>query len=365
MSGWVHLITFLTVTFVAAHLVDADLAAGFGAFTLIDIFTSSFTDQVVPSWTQALVAELQVVANVRAAPVVVETLVGAALPERLVRPIPAVPPVVTNSLHAHALPAATLEPFRTLAVARVDTADFIAHVSAVVMMVALVAAVDARTVAAFKLIRTTGGMSTAGFIGSIEAVSVSVTLPADMDALPAATLIFLGGALVDGGAGGGPRGAVLGPLVRAVGAVRVAVAGPQLGHTNGVVALEGRGAAGDRRAGGLVAAVITVLVFVTHEGRGDALAGLAAKLGVCALFGSTVLFIISIHAVSFSITAPGARYAQGDAACAPELCWFARFGHAVTGKFICAVSAVICPIAHPHGCDAFPIPTLELPGLTR
>lgn len=79
-----------------------------------------------------------------------------------------------------------------------------------------------------------------------------------MDALPAATLVFLGGALVDGRTGGGPRGAVLGPLVRAVGAVRVAVAGPQLGYTNGVVALEGRAAAGDRRAGGLVAAVITV-----------------------------------------------------------------------------------------------------------
>lgn len=41
----------------------------------------------------------------------------------------------------------------------VDAADFVAHVCAVVPVVALVAAVDARTIAAFKLIRATRGMS--------------------------------------------------------------------------------------------------------------------------------------------------------------------------------------------------------------
>ncbi len=31
-----------------------------------------------------------------------------------------------------------------------------------------------------------------------------------------------------------------------------------------------------------------------------------------------------------------------------------------TRKFICAISTVICAIAHPSDCDAFAIPTLEL-----
>lgn len=122
--------------------------------------------------------------------------------------------------------------------------------------------------------------TTSSFIGSIKTVSIAIAPPADMDALPVAALVFLEGALVNGSARGGPRGAVLGPLVRAVRAVCVAVAGPQPGNTNAVVALEGRAAARDWGAGGLVAAVIAVGIFVAHKGGGDALAARAAKLGV-------------------------------------------------------------------------------------
>lgn len=76
---------------------------------------------------------------------------------------------------------------------------------------------------------------------------------------------------------------VLGPLVRAVGAVGVTVAGPQARDANSVVAPEGGAAAGDGRARGLVAAVVTVRLVVTHEGGRHALAVPAAELGVCAL----------------------------------------------------------------------------------
>lgn len=160
------------------------------------------------------------------------------------------------------------------------------------------------------------------------------------------------------------RTTVLGPLVRAVCAVSVAVAGPQAGDTNGVVALEGRGAAGDAWAGGLVAAVITVRLVVTHEGRRHALAIPAAELGVCALPWCTAVFISSILTVSFSITAPGAWYTLVKAVRAAELCRSARFGHAGTRKFISAVSAVVRAVTHPSRRYTFPIPTLELPGST-
>lgn len=40
----------------------------------------------------------------------------------------------------------------------IDTTHFIAHVPAVVLVVALAAAMDARAVTAFKFVRTAGGM---------------------------------------------------------------------------------------------------------------------------------------------------------------------------------------------------------------
>lgn len=36
-SCWVNLVTLLTLTFVAAHLIDADLTAGVWVGTLVDI----------------------------------------------------------------------------------------------------------------------------------------------------------------------------------------------------------------------------------------------------------------------------------------------------------------------------------------
>lgn len=87
-----------------------------------------------------------------------------------------------------------------------------------------------------------------------------------MDALPAAAAELQRRALVKGSRVGRLRAAVLGPLVGAVGAVGVAVAGPQAGDADGVVAPEGCGAAGDGRAGGLVAAVIAVGLVVAHKG---------------------------------------------------------------------------------------------------
>lgn len=76
---------------------------------------------------------------------------------------------------------------------------------------------------------------------------------------------------------------VLGPLVRAVGAVGITVASPQAWDANGVVALEGCGAAGEGWTGGLVAAVVTVRLIIAHEGGRHTLATAAAELIVCAL----------------------------------------------------------------------------------
>lgn len=77
--------------------------------------------------------------------------------------------------------------------------------------------------------------------------------------------------------------AVLRPLVRAVCAVGVTVAGPEPRHTHRVIALEGSGAAGGHRTGRLVAAVFTVRVRVAHERQRHALTAAAAELLVRAV----------------------------------------------------------------------------------
>lgn len=123
------------------------------------------------------------------------------------------------------------------------------------------------------------------FIGAIKAVGSSVTLPAAVDALPATTAELQRGAPMSRRSGQTLGAAVLGPLVRAVQAVGVSVAGPEARNTDGVVALEGRGAAGDAGAGRLVAAVVAVGLVVAHERGRHALAVGAAELGVCALLG--------------------------------------------------------------------------------
>lgn len=98
-----------------------------------------------------------------------------------------------------------------------------------------------------------------------------------MDALSIATAELQQRALVSGRRGGSRRTTALGPLVRAVGAVGVPVAGPQAWNTNAVIALEIRGAAGNRWAGGFITAVVTVRLFITHEGGGYTVAIPAAE----------------------------------------------------------------------------------------
>lgn len=119
----------------------------------------------------------------------------------------------------------------------------------------------------------------------VDTVEPSVALPVAVDALSAAAAELHGGALVRPDAVGPRRPAVAGPLVRAVGAVGVAVAGPHARQAHGVVALEGRGAAGGGRTRRLVAAVVAVRLVVAHEGGGHALAAAAAELGAQTLPG--------------------------------------------------------------------------------
>lgn len=121
------------------------------------------------------------------------------------------------------------------------------------------------------------------FVRAIAAVGSPVALPAAVDALPVAATELQRRALMSGSGVRRRRATVLGPLVGAVGAVGVAVAGPQAGHAHAVAAPEGRGAAGGGAAGGLVAAVVAVRLLVAHEGGRHALTVRAAELPVRAL----------------------------------------------------------------------------------
>lgn len=87
-----------------------------------------------------------------------------------------------------------------------------------------------------------------------------------MDALAAAAVELAGQAGVVPVLGGRVAApAVLRPLVGAIVAVGVAVAGPQLRDAGGAVALEAGGAAGGLGAGFLVRAVQAVSVGVADE----------------------------------------------------------------------------------------------------
>ena len=124
-------------------------------------------------------------------------------------------------------------------------------------------------------------LTTSCFIRSIEAVGASVTLPAAVDALPAAAGELQVRTLMSGNSNRCLRSsAAQRPLIGAVGAVHVSVAGPQTRHADGVVALEGGRAAGDRRTGRFITAIVTISLIVTHEGRRYALTTPAAKLCV-------------------------------------------------------------------------------------
>ena len=112
----------------------------------------------------------------------------------------------------------------------------------------------------------------------VAAVGAAITPPAAVDTLAAAAEELLGPARRGLPLGGPPPRAALGPLVRAVDAVAVAVAGPQGRHAHRVVALEGPGAAGGQRAAVLVRAVLAVVLAVADEGGGDAVATAAAEL---------------------------------------------------------------------------------------
>lgn len=111
------------------------------------------------------------------------------LSKRFIWPIPAVPLIVTHFFHAYTLPAAAFKSGRTITVANygrdrikhqhklkilqiiqkagkigqgictIYTAQFITHVFAVIVTVALAAAMDACAITAFKLIWTAGDSS--------------------------------------------------------------------------------------------------------------------------------------------------------------------------------------------------------------
>lgn len=79
---------------------------------------------------------------------------------------------------------------------------------------------------------------------------------------------------------GGLGGAVLRPLVRAVGAVCGAIARPMAWHAHGVVALEGARAAGGHRARSFIAAVLAVAILIANEVQRNALTVGTAELVV-------------------------------------------------------------------------------------
>lgn len=115
------------------------------------------------------------------------------------------------------------------------------------------------------------------FVGPVQAVGVAVTAPGAVDTLAAAAGELQRRAPASGGA---LRPAAPVPLVGPVRTVYVSVAHPQPGDAAGVVAPEGRGAAGDGGAGGLVAGVVAVRLPVAHEGGRHALTRAAAELRV-------------------------------------------------------------------------------------
>lgn len=131
-----------------------------------------------------------------------------------------------------------------------------------------------------------GGPTAVVLVGLVPAVGVAVAAPAGVHTLAAAAVELEGraGAVVARGRRV-PGPAALRPLVRAVLAVGVAVAGPELGDAGGAVALEAGGAARGRRAAGLVRAVQAVAVRVAHELARDALAVEAAELVLGARLG--------------------------------------------------------------------------------
>lgn len=125
------------------------------------------------------------------------------------------------------------------------------------------------------------GLTAVGLVRLVLAVAVAVAAPAQVYALAAAA-----GELGGGGAGcrrgrgllaGSP--AKLGCLVRAVLAVKLAIADPALGDAgtaSSTAELPGR--AGRVRAAALVTAIAAVIVAITHEHRGQAGAVAALEL---------------------------------------------------------------------------------------
>ena len=120
-------------------------------------------------------------------------------------------------------------------------------------------------------------LTAVGLVRAVLAVCAPVAPPALVDALAVAAAVLQGGA---GPAAGPRRRGPAAPLVGAVGAVGVAVAGPEPRHAGAAVAAEGGGAAGGQGAGRLVAAVVAVGVLVAHEAARHTLAAGAAELAV-------------------------------------------------------------------------------------
>lgn len=104
-------------------------------------------------------------------------------------------------------------------------------------------------------------------VGLVFAIGFTVASPAPVHTLAADTLELLGraGLGVKALFEGVTAPTVLGPLVRLVLAIWVAVAGPRLGDAGGVVAAELARLAGARCTVLLVRAIQAVSVRVTHE----------------------------------------------------------------------------------------------------
>lgn len=126
------------------------------------------------------------------------------------------------------------------------------------------------------------GLTAVGLVRFVLAVVVAIASPARVDALAVAAGELRGGG-ADIGGGRGPQhraAAQLGPLVRAVITVELAVADPAPGDAGAAVtaAAELAGPAARVITTKLVAAVAAVVVAVTHEHSGQARAVAAPEL---------------------------------------------------------------------------------------
>lgn len=288
----VHVESRPALALVAAFKVHTELAAGVRLLTLINILTSVLVHQLEATGTQALVANLEVLADVGTATIVVQALVGPAVLDGLIRPVPAVPGGVAHLVQGDTFTTVALERVGPITLCHIDAAKLVTQVPAVIFPVALAATVDAGAICTLEFVGPAGGRHAVLLVRLVLAVGTAVTDPAAVNALAAATVELQGGTgAATRGRGSVAAPTVLWPLIRAILTVLVPVTGPQAGDAGrGVAAELGRPTRGGL-AVGLVRAIQAVLVLVTHELLGDALAIPAAELVRGARLGGTALLI--------------------------------------------------------------------------